>query len=121
MGVLESRHNERVRDKGSRGLHVITPCLEELQQAHLYILNNSNEFLSYIVRHKALVKKSNPKMTKNRVFGDHNASKTLRKLADEPKRNVITWQGYNINKYSFYTKAQDDNNPYVASITYNAK
>ena len=47
-------------------------------------------------------------MTKNRVFGDHNASKTLRKLADEPKRNVITWQGYNINKYSFYTKSQDN-------------
>ncbi|KAL5187346.1 Linoleate 9S-lipoxygenase-4 [Glycine soja] len=28
--------------------------------------------------------------------------------AHGPKRNVITWQGYNINKYSFYTKAQDD-------------
>jgi len=32
----------------------------------------------------------------------------LRKLADEPKRSVITWQGYNINKYSFYTKSQDE-------------
>jgi len=32
----------------------------------------------------------------------------LRKLADGPKRNVVTWQGYDINKYSFYTKSQDD-------------
>jgi len=32
----------------------------------------------------------------------------LRKLEDGPKRNVITWQGYDINNYSFYTKAQDE-------------
>ena len=74
------------------------------------------------------------------IFVDENASETLRKLADGPKRNVITWQGYDINKYSFYTKAQDekstmqnsgvtlgvesqhssvhDDNPCVASIPY---
>jgi len=78
----------------------------------------------HIVHHKGLVKESNPKMLKNRVlkehnktflnwfkdtiFDDDNAFETLRKLADGPKRNVITWQGYNINKYSFYTKAQDE-------------
>ena len=77
-----------------------------MQQAHLYILNTSNEFLPYIVRLEALVKESKPKMTKNRVlkehnktflnwfkdiiFGDDNVSKMLRKLADGPKRNVIT-------------------------------
>ena len=109
VGVPESCHDERVGGKGSRGLYVITPSLEELQQAHLYMLNNSNEVLPYIVHHKALVKESNPKMTNNRVlkehnktflnwfkditFGDHNAFETLRKLVDGPKRNVITWQG----------------------------
>ncbi|KAL5179867.1 hypothetical protein HKD37_01G001093 [Glycine soja] len=45
---------------------------------------------------------------KDTIFADESASETLRKLADGPKRNVITWQGYDINKYSFYTKAQDD-------------
>ena len=94
--------------KGSRGLHVITPSSEELQQAHLYILNNSNEVLPYTVHGKALVKESNLKMTKNkvlkehnktfliwfkdRIFGDDNAFKMSRKLAGGPKRNVITWQ-----------------------------
>jgi len=108
-----------VGGKGSRGLHVITLTLKELQEAHLYRLNNSNEVLPYIVCDEALVKENNPKMTKNRmlkehnktflnwfkdiIFGDDNVSETLRKLADEPKRNVITWQGYDINKYSFYT------------------
>ena len=120
-------------------------------------MNYSNEFLPYILCHEGLVKESNPKMSKNKVlkehnksflnwfkdtiFGDDNASEILRKLADGPKRNVITWLGYDINKYSFYTKAQDekitmqnsgvtlrtesqhfssvhDDNPRVASIPY---
>ena len=124
VGLPESRHDDRVGGKGSRGLHVITPSVEDLLQAHLYVLNNSNEVLPYIVKHEALVKQNNPKMSKNwvlkkhnktfcdwfkdTIFADENASETLRKLADGPKRNVITWQGYDINKYSFYTKAQDD-------------
>ena len=45
---------------------------------------------------------------KDIIFGDDNVSKMLRKLEDGPKRNVITWQGYNINKYLFYTKPQDN-------------
>jgi len=113
-----------VGGKGSIGLHVITPSVEESQQAHLYVLNNSNEALPYILRHEGLVKESNPKMSKNRVLKEHNktfldwfkdtisaednASETLRKLADGSKRNVITWQGYNINKYFFYKKAQEE-------------
>ena len=105
-------------------MHVITPSLEEWKQTRLFILNNTNEVLPYIVRHKALVRENNPKVTKNRVlkrhkmnflnwfqdtiFGDHNASETLRKLADRPKINVSTSQRYDIDKYSFYIKSQDD-------------
>ena len=97
VGLPESQHDERMGGKGSRELHVIALGLEDVQQAHLYILNNSNEVLPYIVCHEALVKENNSKMTKNRVlkkhnktflnwfkdiiFSDHNAS----------KRNVITW------------------------------
>ena len=124
VGLPESRHGKRVGGIGSRGLHVITLIIEDLQQAHLYVLNNSNQVLPYIFRHKGSVMESNPKMSKNRVLKEYNktfldwfkdtiivdgnASETLRKLVDGPKRNVISWQGYNINKYSFYTKAQDE-------------
>ena len=45
---------------------------------------------------------------KDTIFADDNAFETLRKLENGPKRNVITWQGYDINMYSFYTKAQDE-------------
>ena len=43
VGLPESHHDERVGGKGSRGLYVITPSVEDLQQARLNILNNSNE------------------------------------------------------------------------------
>ena len=45
VGLPESQHDEIVGGKGSRELHVITPSVEGLQQAHLYVLNNSNEVL----------------------------------------------------------------------------
>ena len=61
-----------MRGKGSRELHVITPSVEDLQQAHLYVLNNSNEVLPYILRHEGLVKESNPKISNNRVLKEHN-------------------------------------------------
>jgi len=62
IGLPKYRHDDRVGGKGSRGLHVITPSLENLLQAHLYVLNNSNEVLPYILKHEALVKQNNPKM-----------------------------------------------------------
>ena len=72
VGLLESRHDEKVVGKCLRELHVITPTVEDLQQAHLYVLNNSDEVLPYILRHEGLVKESNPKMSKNRVLKEHN-------------------------------------------------
>ena len=120
VGLPESWHDDRVGGNGSRGLHVITPSLEDLLQAHLYVLNNSNEVLPYILKHEAYVRQNNPKISKNwvlkkhnktfldwfkdTIFVDENTSETLRKLADGPKRNVITWQGYDTNKYLFTQK-----------------
>jgi len=60
VGLPESCHDDKVGGKGSRELHVITPSVEDLLQAHLYVLNNSNEVLSYIVQHERLEKQSNP-------------------------------------------------------------
>ena len=46
--------------------------------------------------------------SKDTIFGDNNASEKLRKLADRPKINVSTSQRYDIDKYSFYIKSQDN-------------
>ena len=47
---------------------------------------------------------------KETIFPDDNASKTLRLLAVGPNLNVPTWNRYDVNNYSFYTKSQDDKN-----------
>ena len=38
VGLPKSQHDERVGGKGLRGLHVITPTIQDLKQAHLYVL-----------------------------------------------------------------------------------
>ena len=62
---------------------------------------------------------------KDTIFADDNAYEMLRKLTDRSKRNVITWQEYNINKYSFYTKAQDEKskmqNKFTKKIIFHVK
>jgi len=46
VGLPESHHDDKVGSKGSRGLYVITPSLEDLLQANLYVLNSSNDFFA---------------------------------------------------------------------------
>lgn len=74
---------------------------EELNQAHLYILNNTQEVIPYKEAHKEFVKISHSKMTKKQVLQEHNKSF----LAHDPLLNVQTWKGYDISNYSFYTKS----------------
>ena len=94
---------------------------QDVSQAHLYILNNTHEVVPYIRTHKEYLTSMHPKMNmmkllqehnrtfinwfKETIFSDDNASKTLRLLAIGPNLNVPMWKGYDINKYSFYTKS----------------
>ena len=97
---------------------------QQLSQAHLYVLNNTSEVISYIYAHKQHVTDTHPKMNMMRllqehnrtfinwfrqtIFADESASNTLRFLVVSPNLNVPTWKGYDINHYSFYTKSQDN-------------
>jgi len=45
---------------------------------------------------------------KTKVLDDNTFSETLKWLANEPNYNVLCWSRYNINKFSFCTKSQDD-------------
>ena len=97
---------------------------QQVSQAHLYVLNNTIEVIPYIDAHKESATATHPNMNMMRVLQKHNrtfinwfrktifsndsASKTLTLLAIGPNLNVLTWKGYDINNYSFYTKSQDD-------------
>ena len=52
IGVLEKCWNSRrYISKSSKGVHVISKSREKVLQAHLYILNNTNEVLPYLDTH----------------------------------------------------------------------
>ena len=97
---------------------------DEVLQAHFYILNNTKEVIPYLNAHKDIVKRNNPRMPEKWVINEHNksflkwfkqqvqndntTSDTLNWLASEPNFEVISWSGYDINNYSFYTKFEDE-------------
>ena len=125
VGVPTSRHDDRINGKGTLGIKAQAKDIVELNKAHLYILNNTDEVLPYISAHQSMLKSKNPKMSerllvkehnntfvtwfRSQIFSEENVSDTLKWLAHGPKHNVVTWSSYDINKYSFYTKSQDDN------------
>jgi len=45
---------------------------EQLLQAHLYILNNTDEVMSYLSTHKVIVKDNNPRPSKKWHLMEHN-------------------------------------------------
>jgi hypothetical protein len=46
-------------------------------------------------------------MDKNIPFGDSLEEKTMKNLASGPSYFVTSWQAYDINGYTFYTKSKD--------------
>jgi len=107
-----------------RGVSVISKDHEKLLQAHLYILNNTNEVIPYLSAHKAIVKENNPRQSekwhlmkhnktfmpwfKYEVLKDLQSSETLMWLANGLKHDVICCTCYEINNCTFYTKCLDD-------------
>ena len=120
VGVPQSRHDSTTQGRGTRGFNVVTMDRQQLSHAHLYVLNNTAEVIQDIDCHKKHVLDTHPKINKMRLLQEHNrtfinwfrhtifaddsASKTLRLLVVGPNLNVPTWQGYDINDYSFYTE-----------------
>ncbi|XP_058784274.1 uncharacterized protein LOC131659049 [Vicia villosa] len=123
-GVPKSRNDGRGEGVGTQGLKIKSLSIDVVVQAHLYILNNTDEVQPYLSAHKSIIKKKYPKMNKKgllkehnksfsewfkeKIAGDDSASKTIKWLSYEPKCNIITWSEYDINKTSFYRKSKDD-------------
>ena len=73
IGVPEKCwHFRRLIGKSSKGVHVISKSREEVIQAHLYILNITDEVLPYLDTHKDIVKYKNPRQLEKWVLIKHN-------------------------------------------------
>nr|XP_004492197.1 uncharacterized protein LOC101504131 [Cicer arietinum] len=124
IGIPRSRNEGICVGNGIRGLKLKSMGREEVLQAHLYILNNTDEVQPYLSTHKSIVKENYPRMNEKWLLNEHNktflkwfketiltnntTSNTLKWLANGPHFDVITWTDYDINNSTFYTKSQDD-------------
>ena len=124
VGLPETRHDISRQGRGTCGFNVVTMDRKQVSQAHLYVLDNTAEVIPYIDAHKEYVAACHLNMNMVRVLQEHDrsfinwfrktifatgsCSKTLSLLAVGPNLNVLTWKGYDINIYSFYTKSQDE-------------
>jgi len=138
-------------------VRIVQKDQQQVLQAHLYILNNTDDALPYIDEHKMLLKTMKPCANEKWLLNEHNMTflkwfkqkilqndcdvDDLKWLEQGPNFDVITWSGYDINKFSFYTITEDqkstmqnsgvtleaetmhfasskDNNPVMATISY---
>ncbi len=129
IGLPQSRHTGRSAGQGITGLEILTISRKEWEQAHLYVLHNADEVESYVVKHKDILKSLYPNKSQNWLTIEHNqcfikwlkeyisaefianpssVSERLRWLAKGPAIHVISYTGYLMNGYTFYTKEHND-------------
>jgi len=105
-----SWHHKHSTSKCLHGVHVVSKSQSKVLQAHLYILNNTDEVIPYIDAHKVIVKANNPRQPekwvlmeynrtfmawfKDKVLKDSTTSETLTWLAAGLKFDVISYTGY---------------------------
>ena len=124
IGVSKSRHEGKYEGKGVRGVKIQSVSRKEVDQAHLYILNNTVEVIPYISQHIDEMKSAHPRISEKWALNEHNktflswfkktiyaipnVSKTLLRLAHEPNTDVIAYGRFYINNYCFYSKMKDE-------------
>ncbi|XP_066163062.1 uncharacterized protein, partial [Oryza sativa Japonica Group] len=124
IGVPESRHEGRLRGKGTLGRKAITTVDNNLfRKAHFTVLQHSSLVAPYIEEHLALVRTRNigksdawitrhhidtfPAWLRQHLMGNESINQQLAFLERGPSGSIATFQGYEINGYTFYTRAQD--------------
>jgi len=124
IGVPQSRHEGRLRGKGTLGKKAII-CRDghSLNQAHYTVLQSSISVAPYINEHKNILRLQHPGQSDEWIRREHMASfggwlqrhltndttvgDQLYLLARTPSSTVCTFQGYEINGNTFYTIGQD--------------
>jgi hypothetical protein len=128
----KSHHEGRLTGKGTIGKKAITLDPELFHRAHFHVLQQMSIVSEYLDEHKEMLLRDNPgrnelwlanehmrkfiNWLRERISGSATPiSEYLQKLARGPIFIVVTYQGYDINGYMFYTKRQDKKSTYQNS------
>nr|AAX92860.1 transposon protein, putative, CACTA, En/Spm sub-class [Oryza sativa Japonica Group]ABA92603.1 transposon protein, putative, CACTA, En/Spm sub-class [Oryza sativa Japonica Group] len=124
IGVPESHHEGRLRGKGTLGRKAIMTVDNNLfRKTHFTALQQSSLVAPYIEEHLGLVRARNigksdawitrhhidtfPAWLRRHLMGNETINQQLAFLVRGPSGSIATFQGYEINGYTFYTRAQD--------------
>jgi hypothetical protein len=122
IGVPLSRHEGRLDGVGTIGKKTITADQPSHDLAHFTVLQHTTAVVRYMEEHKIQLSQQHPNRTEAWRTREHNkefnkwfkerlrlgsSTDMLTWYAKGPTFRVLTWQGYDVNGYTFYTKAQD--------------
>nr|CAD40382.3 OSJNBa0004L19.3 [Oryza sativa Japonica Group]CAE02164.2 OSJNBa0087H01.13 [Oryza sativa Japonica Group] len=125
IGVPASRHEGRLSGVGTIGRKRIRPDQASYVQAHYAVLQHMAEVGPYFEEHLAKIRDENLGLSDAWINREHNSrfnewfknrvtmstdvpNETVQLLGMGPSWTVDTWQGYDINGYTFYTVKEDD-------------
>nr|CAD39700.3 OSJNBb0115I21.8 [Oryza sativa Japonica Group] len=125
IGVPASRHEGRLSGVGTIGRKRIRPDQASYVQAHYAVLQHMAEVGPYFEEHLEKIRDENLGRSNAWINREHNSwfnewfknrvtmstdvpNETVQLLGMGPSWTVDTWQGYDINGYTFYTVKQDD-------------
>ncbi|XP_052627521.1 uncharacterized protein LOC128134120 [Lactuca sativa] len=83
---------------------------ELFSKAHFFVLQNTSEVLPYIERHMEFLEHIHPtKRKEERELGAcrETITETMRWISHGPNKNIIKYDVYAINGYTFHTKAHE--------------
>lgn len=133
IGVAKSRHEGRLAGIGHLGKRTVNPDQDSFRKAHFHVLQHMEVVEPYVMEHKQMLAEQNSERGeawvakehmkrftmwfKDRVSRDRSTSldEMIRKLAAGPLFTVTTYEGYDINGFTFYTLRQDEKSIYQNS------
>ncbi|XP_021991056.2 uncharacterized protein LOC118486217 [Helianthus annuus] len=124
IGHPQSRHSGKLQGVGGVGMKILNPSKEDLELAHFSVLNHMTCLAPYVNEHLKLIQSTYPHKSKmwheikhNKEFSSWMKKKVtdgqsivetlVEQLGQGPDYRVKSYQGYDINGYTFYTKDQD--------------
>ncbi|XP_056698036.1 uncharacterized protein [Spinacia oleracea] len=128
-GLPKSRHEGRLQGKGTIGSKLILPPHDKLLQAHFYVLHHIADVNPYMTEHLSELKSENPSKGARELMQLHNKTfvpwfrsrildlptaelasvpNMIQWLAYGPRDSVNSYEGYDINGYTFWTERQDE-------------
>jgi len=118
IGISKARHEGRLAGTGILGEKTLNPDADAFRQAHFLVLQHTTEVSPYIDEHKAHLRIENPDRSeawlarahmkgfniwfRDRIQNSYSSTDdALKSLAVGPLFTITSYQGYDINGYTF--------------------